>query len=529
MPVLARNERGVGRLADRLCLRPGPGLMPKKYVILLLLVVCGAAGVAAWQYYVRRTPPRETIASLQALLKNNPVEPDLHERLAVLLAAAGQTSLAADHFQQAIQYAPERVSARCGLAGLMFAQGRPLEAQKLLETNLKLSLRDPGSNELLGEILMKTLGEKTPDVAYPLAARYFDTALQGDPTRELAALGLSRIFFAQGRLSDAAGALQKALAAHPKNAALHLQMARVLAVAKRYSQATDEYNQGTALDPQNSQALFEWGVMLIDSGRPVTAETVLRRAVELQPRNAQYHMHLGRALRDEGISIAGAMKEFEKAIDCDPNYAAVYLEIATTLLKANDETNDARAEKFLRQATAVDRKYTPAKIALARFLVRRPSPTQSQLYEAEDLLRQCVEETKEQDISLLVGYAEALANVKVYDLAVTQIEKAIAWGSLHGLTPAQLELLYTRRQNYTVAQMPEVQGDPNLLPLTVEGRYVHDPVEDPWPFPKQPTVKSLVPLPLDLAHPPTPGSLLDPQYFTGPAVTPPGDPMVQGL
>ena len=44
--------------------------MPKKYFILLLLLTLGTAGLAAWQYYSRRTPPSETIATLQARLNS---------------------------------------------------------------------------------------------------------------------------------------------------------------------------------------------------------------------------------------------------------------------------------------------------------------------------------------------------------------------------------------------------------------------------------------------------------------------------
>ena len=494
--------------------------MRKKPAILLLLLLAAAAGGTWYVYTHPRVPPAETIASLQAKLQKNPTDPALHERLAELLLASGQAEPAASHFQAALQYDPGRTSARCGLARTFVSQNKMLDAQKLLEINLQQSPRDPATNELLGDILMKTLGEKTPDIAYPIAAKYFDIALQGDSTREVAALGLSQILLSQGRLSDSARALRDAAVAHPRNAALHLQKARLYALARQYDRANDEYNQATALDPKNSDALCAWGVVLIDANRPELAEKVLWQALELEPKNPKFHMHLARALRDEGLSIADAMKEFERAIDCNPKDVAVYLEIANTLLRVRDDTNDARAERFLRDAIIIDDTYSPAKIALAKLLTNARNPTQRNLWEAADLMRRCAQETKEQDISVLAGYAETLANVKVYDLAAEQMDKAIAWGSTHGLSPAQIENLRTRRQNYTLAQMPDVHGDPSLTFFSVEGRYVHDPTDDPWPFPQQPTVQSLLEFSGDLTQSPAAGSLLDPKHYTGDALPP---------
>ncbi len=490
--------------------------MSKKSAITLFLVAAVVGGGGYW--YAHREPMEGTVASLEAKLAKSPTNAELHERLAGMLLEAKQIDAAAEHFKLAIQYAPEKTSARCSLAGILVTKGDMLQAQKLLETNLKLSPRDSASNELTGDILMRTLGEKTPDVAYPLAAGYFDVALQGDPAREIAALGLSKIFLAQGKLSDAAGALQKAEEAHPKSAALHLQKARVLALAERYEQAADEYNRGTALDHENAKAYLEWGIMLIAAGRPTTAENVLRMAEGLDPKNAEIHMHLARALWNQQGSLEAAVKEFDKAIECDPNYAPVYLEIANTILSLHDNTQyGARIVASLRMAIQKDGHYTLAKLALAQYLLNQPNAKEGDLFEATDLLRECVQETHGQDLSVLVAYGDALANHKLYDLATEQVEKAIAWGSTHGLRPDAMELLYTRRQNYQLAQMPDLGGN-GMDFLAIEGRRVHDPVDDPWPFPQQPTVESILTLPADLTRVPEPGSLLDPKNYTGEAL-----------
>jgi len=179
--------------------------MSKKPVMMFFLLAVASGSAVYWWQYSNRVPPAETIASLTAKLQKDPKSDGLHEQLARLLVAAGQLDAAAEHFQTAMQIAPDKVSARCGYAGILVTKGQVLDAQKLLDTNLKISPHDPATNELLGDILMKTLGEKTPDVGYPLAAGYFDRALQGDPTREVAALGLSKIFLTGGKLSDAAG------------------------------------------------------------------------------------------------------------------------------------------------------------------------------------------------------------------------------------------------------------------------------------------------------------------------------------
>src|SRR5690349_7979062 len=120
--------------------------------------VLGCAGVLAFVGVMGACSskvPEETIGSLQAKVKEHPNDPVLNERLATMLTEAGRGKEAVPYFEAAVALAPSETSARCGLARVLFSQKEALEAQKLLEANLKIRPKDPASNEIMGDILMQ--------------------------------------------------------------------------------------------------------------------------------------------------------------------------------------------------------------------------------------------------------------------------------------------------------------------------------------------------------------------------------------
>jgi tetratricopeptide (TPR) repeat protein len=430
-------------------------------------------------------------------------------------ARVGDYGQAIAYYHRAIQADPDAASAPCALALAVAASGDLLQAQRLLEQNLKLHPRDAASNEALADLVVRSLGE----TAYVKVQGYYETALAGDPTRPGSALVLSRIYLSQNRLLDAGRILAKPLEAHPRNAKLHLQLATLYALAGEYELSSKEFNAATALDPTNAEAYCSWGVTRIAAGDARHAEPVLRKALELQPDNPLYHVQLGRALRDLG-RMDESEKELTTALRKDIHCVPVYLEIASTFQEAHD---DATADRYLRQCVQINPASNEARIALADFLTNSEDPLRRNLWEAASLRQACVNDTKEPDAALLLGAAQGWERVHQEDRSLALIDKALAWEQLHGASPANMELLRKFRQQYVLALVPPRDGPPTFR--SVDGRVVPDAVEEPWPAIRQPAIESLLDRPARLDQPPGPGSIFDPSLYSD---IPPSQPAQPG-
>jgi tetratricopeptide (TPR) repeat protein len=441
-------------------------------------------------------------------------DPRFIEQLGDRAARAGDHAQAMACYRRAMQADPNGASAPCSLALELAATKDILQAQRTLEKNLQLHPLDAATNEALADLVVRSLG----DIAYPKVQKYYETALRSDPTRAGAALGLSRIYLAQNRIVDAGRILVKPLGAHERNAALHLQMASILALVGQYDRASAEFNAGTARDPTNAEAYCAWGVTLIAAGKTeqlTRAEQVLRRALELQPDNPLYHLHLARALRGL-VRMMEADRELSIALKKDIHCVPVYIEIASTLQQAHDEKG---AENYLRLCVEINPTSVEARVALANFLTHAADPLRRNLWEAATLRQTCVNDATEPDAVLLLGAAQSWERVEQPDRSLALVNKALAWGKLHGMSPEDAETLLKYRQRYELALIPPLEGPPTFR--SVEGRVVRDATDTPWPDVRQPSIESLLVKPTRLDQPPGPGSVFDPALYSGNAAAPP--------
>ena len=358
----------------------------------------------------------------------------------------------------------------------------------------------------LADITIRDLGDMS-ELAYPKIKPLYEIALRNDPSRASAALSLAKIDLAQGDTTSAKEVLQQALSApaNERNAQLHLALARLLALRGEYSAAGTHFDTGTALDATNAQAFCDWGVMLIDAGKPELAEKVLRHAVELAPNSAPYHMHLGRALRDEE-QFTTSRDEFAAAIHADSHYAPTYFEVSRSLIALHQEQP---AIVYLRSALKEDPHYAEAKVALAKIYSNPWDESDRDRWGAANLLREAVEDTKGQDISVMVGAAKALSAVEANDQALAQIEAALALATARHLSPAQCEVLLGLRQDYLIATLPK--SNQTLPDYLAAQMLSNDPLAEPAP--RMPSFADQFWRPLDITRPPGPGSALDPELF----------------
>jgi len=370
------------------------------------------------------------------------------------------------------------------------------------------------SKLLLGDLEKQVRDQPADDAATENLA---DLHMQRHETDQAMALyqALSLRYVNGGNMQAAARVLEKQVTIEPRNANFHLSLGAIYARLQQYDNAQIHYNVGSALDPQNADAYGDWALVLLKAGKPQTAETVARDAIRLRPQSAKFHTYLAMALRDQGTTkMSEAMREFGTAtwreMDGGVQYAPARMEWARTALQLKQEKG---AMDLLQEAITIDRHYTEAKVELARLYLSATDVELRDKFKGVELLDQAIEETKEQDLSLLVNCAAARADLGLFDLSSDLIQKAIANGAGR-LSAAQMEYLRQLKLAYDLHDLPTPER-PTGTEQPINGLTMRklDDERDIWPDIPVPPMHLVMKSTLDLSKPPGPDSILDPRLY----------------
>lgn len=209
---------------------------------------------------------------------SNPGYADAFAYLGAAYAALGDRTLAAAHFDRALE----------------------LDAQSIIGLYLR-------------GVFLSGRG------AWAGARADLEQAAQLDPTNASIAAALGRVLAEQGDYLPAEDQLVKATTLDPNNAAWQLALAefyigRLIRVADE-GVAAAQRAVDLAPDDASAHDWFGWGLYLAGSTAPGEAE--LRAALRLDPVLARARLHLGNLLIDIG-RIEEGRTELQRAVDLDP-------------------------------------------------------------------------------------------------------------------------------------------------------------------------------------------------------------------
>jgi len=125
--------------------------------------------------------------------------------------------------------------------------------------------------------------------------------------------------------------------------------------------------------PDDPAAVGALGMRYLAHGFPAAAATCFTRAAALDPEAARWQYDLGLSLESTG-SLAGAIAAFAAAARLDPSYAPALARQGSLLI----ETDSARAEALLRQATTADPQGAAAWYALGRLARLKERPDEAE-------------------------------------------------------------------------------------------------------------------------------------------------------
>ncbi len=112
---------------------------------------------------------------------------------------------------------------------------------------------------------------------------------------------------------------QEAVKADPKNVNAWIELGNILMDTSRFEEAINAYQKALDIDPKNVDVRVDMGTCYRNSGKPDLAVKEYRKALELNPKHANGHLNLAVVLAGDFKDNAGAVKEFEKYLQVEPD------------------------------------------------------------------------------------------------------------------------------------------------------------------------------------------------------------------
>ena len=156
---------------------------------------------------------------------------------------------------------------------------------------------------------------------------------------------------AEGRLDDAAGHYQRAIALQPDYAPAYNNLGTALRAKGRLDEAIAAYHRALELRPEYGDAHYNLANALTDAGRPREAASHFQIALQTMRGSADVHNNLGIALMAESRTTE-ALAEFRAAVALDPESPVSHRNLADALASAKQY--DLAVAEF-RRAAQLDR------------------------------------------------------------------------------------------------------------------------------------------------------------------------------
>ncbi len=165
-----------------------------------------------------------------------------------------------------------------------------------------------------------------------------------DPATETANnIRLAESYFNAGKVNEALGILDKAVASQPNNAALRNYYGQLSFLAGRNAEAEQAFTKALELDPRLTDARNNLGALYDATGRKDRAEQELNKVLEdgTYPSPEKAHLNLGILYLSQGRQDE-AISHLRRAVEINPKFYRGHYELASALDKSGRLEEAAR-------------------------------------------------------------------------------------------------------------------------------------------------------------------------------------------
>ena len=253
----------------------------------------------------------------ETLVREHPDSPLAHYGLARVRSVRNDLNGAADSYHKACELFPSFGAAHYGLARVY----ERLNDQQRSQDELKLFDSTRGSAPAVkDELLAKAAALNAPPM---------DELRQAEALTE------------QGKISEAAGVYERALAINPKLEKAHVHLIFLYGRLAQVAKAEEHFQAAVRLAPNDPECHFNHGLLLASEERYLEAEQAFRRALETNPHYADGHTNLGYMLEAQN-KLSEAVAEYKRAIADAPDDAQAHFALGRIAVSQDDYAEGIR-------------------------------------------------------------------------------------------------------------------------------------------------------------------------------------------
>jgi serine/threonine protein kinase/tetratricopeptide (TPR) repeat protein len=280
----------------------------------------------------------------------------------------GDTAGAMRAFHEALRLRPDHFEAQCYLAICSLNAGRAGEAQIGLTACIGQRPNFAWTHLLRGIAAVQERAFADAEEDFAAALRLEDSAA----LRYAALANRGRLWFRQGKLSEAVADLEQAVRVRPEECQAHLLLAQTFQAQKRYADADRELDAAVRSRPDLPLVHRRRGELLLERRQPDAALRHFEQAIRLEPAGGKSpalvsdHVECGGIRHSQG-RYAEAVAAYDAALRLAPEHALAHHLRGEALLKLD---RPREAEQAFGQSLKHKPGYGPALRARGEARVR---------------------------------------------------------------------------------------------------------------------------------------------------------------
>jgi tetratricopeptide (TPR) repeat protein len=338
---------------------------------------------------LRRGNAKAAATVLMAALERVGAQVRLLTLMAEVEIRRGNTAAAERHLRAALQADAGHMPALVALGRLYHRQKRYKESLSVYRAALQLAPADADANEGMAELLeaagravearsLRARALRSRGLPHRALSEY--EALVGHPEHQVpATLEMGLVLIQMQQKARAVQVTEKALATHSKEPSLYERLVVGLLLVPNLVEAKRRCEEWRRLQPESVRPVWVMGKIAADEGDLERAVPLLERAVAGEPENMDYAVTLADTLLRQGgrSSIEHARELLERAVARPPVEAKTYFSLAQANMRLDQPETGRRA--FLR-CLDLDPNVSEAYVSLVRLARQLGQPEQLRLW-----------------------------------------------------------------------------------------------------------------------------------------------------
>ena len=282
--------------------------------ILVLLSACGGTNPDTAQTSVPSPDPfQASMDSINARIVKNPGRADLYDQRAELFLTVDSLAAAQRDMERALRLDSNDVNRRLRLGDLYYRTTQVAKAQTQFETAAKL---DPSNTSAL----LKQAEIQLVLRNYAKSMTMVNEALRQDQHAAHGYFLKGWIHMETGDTALALSSFRTAVEQNAEDYPAYIMLGKISA-AKHDPLAEQYYATAINLRPKSVEAWYNKGMYHQENGQDSLALECYKHIMDIDPKNALAWYNSGYIRMEHLQDLAGAKKDFSKAIELEPGYA----------------------------------------------------------------------------------------------------------------------------------------------------------------------------------------------------------------